>query len=414
MRALLHSVPLLLMLTACDALLSGAPDADAVLTRPIDGLSRPQLDAFLSGDEAFDDLFTAARGLGPIFNAPSCGTCHGGDGKGHPSHNLIRFGRGDASDAARFDYLTELGGAQLQDHAIPGYPPEVLPAAVATSVRSGPQVAGLGLIEAIPAEAILALADPDDRDGDGISGRANFVLAPAFVEPPGAACTCAGCMSTADGCRQLGRFGRKATAVTLQQQVVGAYHQDMGLTTEQHPQDLWNPQLGAPVGDGVPDPEIPAGVAASVVFYMHTLAPPPRRGADQPEVQGGERVFRAIGCAACHVPELRTGESPIAPLRDRPAAIYSDLLLHDMGDALADGYPEQQATGREWRTTPLWGLGLVPRLLGGQEFYLHDGRARTLEEAIRLHGGESQPSATRFTELSTADQRALLAFLRSL
>jgi CxxC motif-containing protein (DUF1111 family) len=401
------------LLPGCDALLSPLPPDDEILEGPIDGLSPAQLRTFLHGDEAFSDLFTAERGLGPVFNAPSCERCHPGDGKGHPETNLTRFGRGAWDDAARFDYLPDLGGAQLQDRAIPGYVPEVLPAGVAVSVRSGPVVSGLGLLEAIPEEAILRLADPEDRDGDGISGRPNYVLVPPFLEAP-AGCACPGCKMTPEGCKRLGRFGRKATAINLLQQTVGAYHQDMGLTTDQIIDDIYNPLTGGPSGDEVADPEVPSSTVQSVVFYLRTLRPPPRRGADEPQVQRGEALFGQIGCAACHVPVLQSGDSPIGPLHRQQVALYSDLLLHDLGDRLADHYPEGEATGREWRTTPLWGLGVVKNLLGGQEFYLHDGRARTLEEAITLHGGEAAHAAEQYGRLPSADREALLAFLRSL
>lgn len=404
----------LLLLPSCGELLGPAPAEDQILDGPIEGLSGAQLRTFLQGDEAFRMQFTAAQGLGPVFNATSCDGCHSGDGKGHPGANLTRFGRGDGGDAALFDYLAELGGAQLQDHAIPGYTPEVLPtgiAGMATSVRSGPAVAGLGLIEAIPDEAILALADPDDKDGDGVSGRGNFVLPPPFLAE--SSCTCAGCKVTAAGCKRLGRFGRKATAVNLLQQVTGAYHDDMGLTSEQFVKDVYNPLLG-PSGDAVPDPEVPSSTVQATVFYMRTVRPPSRRDAEDPAVLRGEQAFGRVGCAACHVPSLESGPSPIEPLSRRAVPLYSDLLLHDLGPALADGYPEGEATGREWRTTPLWGLGLIPNLLGGQEYYLHDGRARTLEEAIRLHGGEGEASAARFAALPEAERADLLRFLRSL
>lgn len=400
-------------ITGCDALLGPLPPDDEILEGPIEGLTGAQLRSFVAGDEAFGDLFTADRGLGPVFNAASCDSCHPGDGKGPPSLNLTRFGRGDPMVAARFDYLVELGGAQLQDRAIPGYPAEVLPAGVAVSQRAGPVVVGLGLIEAIPDEAILQRADPDDLDGDGISGRANYVMVPPFLStPPG--CVCAGCKLNAQGCLRLGRFGRKATAIDLVQQTVTAYHEDMGLTTEQLPTDVWNPMVGAGTGDAVADPEVPASAVHSVVFYLRTLRAPSRRAAEDPGVKRGERLFGEIGCAACHVPSLRTGASPIEVLRDRDVPLYSDLLLHDMGDGLADSYPEGEATGREWRTTPLWGLGITPSLLGGQESYLHDGRARSLTEAIQLHGGEAQRSTDRFLQLPASERDALLAFLRSL
>lgn len=411
LRAVLYAG--LAALTSCDALLSPLPKDDEILEGPIEGLSGAQLNTFTAGDRAFGDLFDVLRGLGPVYNAPSCDSCHPGDGKGPPSLNLTRFGRGDAMDASRFDYLVNFGGAQLQDRSIPGYPAEVLPENVATSPRSGPVVVGLGYIEAISDAEILKYADPADLDGDGISGRPNYTPPPPFIGTP-QDCMCAGCKLTPQGCLRLARFGRKATAIDLLQQTVNAYHEDMGLTTEQHPQDVWNPQVGMSTGDTVADPEVPASDVNSVVFYLRTLRAPQRRATDDPVVQSGEQLFRDIGCAACHIPSLRSGDSPIAALRDQEVRLYSDLLLHDLGDALADFYPEGEATGREWRTTPLWGLGITPNLLGGQEYYLHDGRARSLSDAIRLHGGEAQRSTDRFMALPETEKDALLAFLRSL
>ncbi len=399
--------------TGCDALLGPLPSDDEILEGPIEGLTGAQLRSFAHGDQAFGELFSAATGLGPVFNAPSCDSCHPGDGKGPPSLNLTRFGRGDASDATRFDYLVELGGAQLQDRAIPGYVAEVLPAGVATSLRSGPVVVGLGYIEAISDEEILKNADPMDLNGDGISGRANYIRVPHFLDVPDN-CVCPGCKLTAQGCMRLARFGRKATAIDLQQQTVGAYQQDMGITSEQLMQDLFNPQVGQATGDAIADPEVSASTVSSVVFYLRTLRAPRRRNRADPSVQRGERLFSEVGCAACHIPTLRSGASSLEVLRDQDVGLYSDLLLHDMGSALADYYPEGEATGFEWRTTPLWGLGIVPNLLGGHAYYLHDGRARTLLDAIMLHGGEAQRSKDRFTALPPDEQEALLAFLRSL
>jgi CxxC motif-containing protein (DUF1111 family) len=400
-------------LCGCDALLSGAPADDATLDAPIEGLTPTQLRTFFRGDEAFNTLFGPADGLGPVFNAPSCASCHPFDGRGHPLFNLARFGRGDPNDPASFNYLEELGGPQLQDRAIPGYEPERLPPNVAVSVRGGPVVAGVGLLEAVPVETLIGLSDPTDGDGDGISGRVSFVLPPPFVPVP-PTCDCVGCQATPEGCRLLARFGRKATAVSLLRQTVGAYHADMGITTDFMPVDVFNPVVGGPSGDGVADPEVPAATVHDVVFYLQTLAPPPRRDGGDAQVLAGERIFGEIGCPGCHVPALPTGASPIAPLAFVTAHAYTDLLLHDLGPDLADGFPEGDATGSEWRTTPLWGIGLVPTLLGGEEHYLHDGRARSLTEAIDLHGGEAKESADGFRGLSADARDALLAFLRSL
>jgi CxxC motif-containing protein (DUF1111 family) len=404
---MLRRVPLLLLaVCGCGALFSDPPAADQSFDGPIEGLTRPQLATFLLGDEAFGFVFAAENGLGPIFNQSACTSCHPNDGKGHPSANLVRFGKGDASDAAEFDYMIEWGGPQLQDHAIAGYQPETLPeGATAISARSGPLAVGLGLIEALPDSAILAHADPDDENDDGIRGVPNYVLPPEFV-PTGNRYVTEG--------KVIGRFGRKATAVTLLHQAAAAYLNDMGITSDFFGEDLFNPLVGGPSGDLAADPEVSSDLVHNVVFYLQTLRPPLRRNTDAPEVQQGDALFTTVGCSSCHVPSMKTGSHPIAALSQKTIELYSDLLLHDMGDKLADNYPEGSATGAQWRTTPLWGLGIVQNQLGGDAHYLHDGRARSLTEAIELHGGESQASRDAFLALTDEDQRALLAFLRSL
>lgn len=407
-------VALLGLCAGCDALLSSRPAADQVLDVPIDGLSYEQLQAHLDGDALFDQLFTPETGLGPIFDAPSCASCHPGSGRGSAPTGFIRFGTGDSTRAETFNYLTELGGPQLHPFAIPGYAPEVLPPGVNASHRTGPQVVGLGLLEAVPAATLLARSDPDDRDGDGISGRPNYVPVPSFIAVP-AACDCPDCRKFPDGCRLLGRFGRKARSISLLQQAARALHDDIGITTTFFPDLLYNPLFGGPTTDpGVPDPKAPVQVVHDLEFYLRTLRPPQRRNADDAQVVRGSTVFVGLGCVSCHVPEMKTGDSPIAPLSQVTFHPYTDLLLHDMGPALADGVPDEQASGSEWRTTPLWGLGTVGNLMGGERYYLHDGRARTIEEAILNHGGEAASRRQRFQQLGDDDRRALLAFLRSL
>lgn len=396
-----HSVVIILVLSvllaSCEALFTEAPEPGEAFDEPLEGLTMQQRAAFARGDEAFAKIFTVKEGLGPIFNQPSCESCHPRDGKGHPRTNLIRFGRWDGSS---FDPLFEEGGPQLQERSIPGVMPEVLPAhANAVSRRSGPIVFGLGLIEAIPDSEILKRADPDDADGDGISGRPNWVSAPEYV---------------GNGAGPyLGRFGRKAGVAFLLQQVVTAYQQDIGITTDYLPTENAHPQAGISVRDDAPDPELPASVVDDVVAYLRTLAPP-KRGPITAEVQEGERVFSAIGCASCHTPTMKTGPSPIRALSNVEVPLYSDLLLHDMGPELADNFFEGSATGTEWRTTPLWGLRLIKQFLGGTPFYLHDGRTSDLREVIRLHGGEAAGARTRFHQLSAREQEVLIKFLESL
>ena len=387
-------------LWGCDAVLTKAPLGPDTLESPFSGLTNTLNTTFVRGDENFDHVFTVREGLGPIFNQPACASCHPGDGRGKPDAGLlVRFSRGS-------DLIPLLGGPQLQDRAIPGVMPETLPPGVNTSPRLPPPVFGVGLIEAIPEETILKLADPDDIDGDGISGRPNMVEPAEFVPPTE--------VGSGPGPR-LGRFSRKAQVTSLLQQISEAYHQDMGITSDFLPVENPHPQAGGAVapGDQVPDPEITARVVLETVAYVRLLAPP-RRGEITEEVRKGEALFASLGCAKCHVPSLRTGPSPVPQLNSAEARLYSDLLLHDMGPALADNRPDGQANGLEWRTTPLWGLRLVAENLGGTPFYLHDGRTSDLSEAIRLHGGEAEKARNAFVGLSDADRRAVIAFLNSL
>ncbi|MEK7727656.1 MAG: di-heme oxidoredictase family protein, partial [candidate division KSB1 bacterium] len=355
-RELLVAVIILpLLLSGCSDLLTEAPNQNEVLDGQVEGLSPAQARAHIAGDEAFSARFTPQTGLGPVFNQTSCESCHPGDGRGHPATNLRRFGKTTANG---FDYMREHGGPQLQDRAIPGYPAEQLPAGITgLSERGGPIVVGLGFIDAIPDAAILAHEDPNDANGDGISGRANFVSAPTFLNPNAD-------KILRDG-KYLGRFGRKATAINLLQQTAGAYLNDMGVTSEFEPMELFNAVLGNHLGDNVADPEVATETINNVVFYLQTLRVPPRRNADAAEVRTGERIFAEIKCASCHLPETQTGPNAIAPLALQKVALYSDLLLHDMGATLADNYPEGEASGSEWRATPVWGLGNVGNVLGG-------------------------------------------------
>jgi CxxC motif-containing protein (DUF1111 family) len=392
------ALALLLALPAgCGRLLTTAPDAADLFDAPLPGLSPAEHAAFVEGDEQFGKAFAMTEGLGPIFNNVSCASCHSGDGRGRPENALTRFG-------VLGSPAPELGGPQLQDRAIPGAEAERLPAGVETSLRLPPPVFGMGLIEAVPDDSILVRADPTDQDGDGISGRPNRVSVPEFVpahEPGGTA-------------PALGRFGRKAQVSSLLQQTVDAYHQDIGITTDFRPDENVNPLASRPTeaADRVADPEIPASVVRSVVAYLRLLAPP-APGESTPRREQGRALFTAIRCAACHVPVLRTGPHATPALDRRELALYSDLLLHDMGDALADGRPDGDANGREWRTTPLWGLRVMREFLDGQAFLMHDGRARSVEAAILLHGGEAQAARDTFLALSAAERAALLDFVES-
>lgn len=380
-------------IVACGQLATELPRAGDVFDAPLDGLSDAEAAAFIRGDIEFGRRFAPATGLGPIFNNVSCASCHSGDGRGLLDNSLHRIGSPDD------DFLRALGGPQIQDKAIAGAEFERVPAGVAVSVRLPPPVFGVGLIEAIPDASILANADPDDRDRDGISGRPNWVYANAYVpshEPGGG-----------DGLK-LGRFGRKAQISNLLQQVAEAYHQDIGITSDFIPIENRNPRSSLEA-DRIPDPEIPAATVIAVTHYIRALAPP-APGQGSPE---GRALFASTQCAKCHIPELQTGTGVLNALSNQPVRLYSDLLLHDMGDELADGRPDGQATGREWRTAPLWGLRLMKQFLDGRTLLMHDGRARSVDDAIRLHGGEAAASRDAFARLTPDQKRALIAYVES-
>jgi CxxC motif-containing protein (DUF1111 family) len=387
-----------------------------VLDGTIPGLTPSQVRQHFAGDEEFGRRFGVADGLGPVFVATSCEQCHAGDGKGHPAFNLRRFGRMTPSG---FDPLVALGGPQLQHRAIPGYPAEVLPAeATGIAAFTPPAVTGLGYLDAVEDATLIALADPDDADGDGISGRLQLHepddLLRRVLELEARGSPDPGARGTLVEGKYIGRFGKKALTVNLLHQTVAAYHEDMGITSDLIPDDIFNPRAGNRGSDDAPDPEVSSSAVANVVFYLKTLRAPSRRERNHPEVLAGERLFAEIGCAKCHVPVLVTGASNIAVLDRIEFYPYTDLLLHDMGPGLDDGYTEGVATTAEWRTPPLWGIGIQERFQGGQAFYLHDGRARTLTEAIEWHGGEGAASRDAFRSLSEADKERLLRFLRSL
>ncbi len=399
-----------------DPLFPGPPTDDEILEGPIAGLSAPQHATFVRGDGEFGRPFAPAEGLGPLFIAQSCDACHAGDGKGHPLFDITRFGR---YVGPVFDPMVAEGGPQLQNRAILGYLAERVPAGATAMARfTPPAVTGLGLLEAVDDTTILALADSADLDGDGISGRPSWVAASPLVAQLAASAT-AGVPGTPSrhldwSGQYLGRFSKKARAVTLRHQTVNAYLDDMGLTTDDHPEDLLLPGVAGGVGDGVADPEVASGIVSSVTFYLRTLRPPPRRGVNDPAVLAGRDHFVAIGCAGCHVLTLRTGRSEIAPLDRVTFAPLTDLLLHDMGPDLDDGYTEGNATSAEWRTAPLWGIGLAERATGGTMFLLHDGRARSLRAAIGFHGGEAAASRAAFNALTPVEQERVLRYLRSL
>lgn len=394
-----------LILVSCQKLiLPQLPDADTVLDQPIATLTPTQLSYHNDGDIAFGRIFAEIDGLGPIFVANSCESCHNGDGKGHPATQLTRFGK---MENGVFDPMLSQGGPQLQTLSIPNYIGEVLPAGVTGVTRFiAPAVSGLGYIEAIADADILAWADAADANGDGISGVPQYVSAPDYFVPQD--------WHIPSNDKYIGRFGRKASAINLLQQTVEAYRNDMGVTSDFNMNELYNVQVGLQTGDNTPDPEVSASDVHSVVFYLQTLKVPPRRGENNADVIAGELIFKQIGCDKCHRPSFVTQKNAIAALSEKTVYPYSDFLLHDMGSELDDRYTEGTATTAEWRTTPLWGLGLSDGSQGNKAYYLHDGRAKNLTEAILLHGGEGNDSREKFKALSTSQVNQLFQFLSSL
>jgi CxxC motif-containing protein (DUF1111 family) len=415
-------------------------------SRPAPILSDDEELLFFVGNSFFNQNWVAAPsstqardGLGPLFNARSCAGCHLKDGRGRPPAFPGERGAGlllRLSVPGRDLYGRPLPepayGGQVQDQAVPGVPAEgqieiayaeiqgafadgtpyalrqpvyrltetrygpLHPEAM-LSPRVAPLLAGLGLLEAVPEETILELADPADSDGDGVSGRPNYVW------------------DALNHCRALGRFGWKANQARVLQQVAAAFLGDMGIATSLFPgQDCTRAQeecLSAPHGG---HPEIADDDLHKMALYASALAVPARRGWDDPQVLSGKAIFARAGCTACHVPRLETGLHPTLPgLSHQTIHPYTDLLLHDMGEGLADGRPDFQATGREWRTPPLWGIGLV-QIVNGHTTFLHDGRARNLMEAVLWHGGEAEASRQKVLHLDAPDREALLAFLQSL
>jgi CxxC motif-containing protein (DUF1111 family) len=384
-----------LVVIACNKMLPAVPADDHLLDGPTDGLTTAEHKQFLAGDVAFnDEVFTTATGLGPVFVATSCGSCHAGDGKGHPFTTLTRFGQ---TDSTGNKFLNQ-GGPQLQNRAIPGYIPEQIPAGATHSNFTPPANTGLGFLDAVTDETILSMADPDDADGDGISGVPNWSFIPDYLQLRRDA--------VEKNNKYICRFGKKGAAYDLLHQTVNAYNQDIGITSSYAPTDTYT---------GVnTDAEISDNTINNVVFYLKTLKAPVQRNSNDLNVQAGKELFIQVNCSGCHKPDLQTGYSSIAPLSNKTIHPYTDLLLHDMGAGLDDGYTEGSALTNEWRTPPLWGLGLSRNSQGGQYFLLHDGRAHSIEEAINLHGGEAQDSRDHFQQLGDIEKRQLLKFLESL
>ena len=392
---------------------------------------------------------TARDGLGPVFNTNACQNCHIRDGRGRPpspnSNNavsmLVRLSI--PNDALYAKVIERQGvvpeptyGGQLQDMAVPGVAPEgkvrvdYTPVTVTFkdgtqvelrqpqlqitqlgygpmhpearfSARVAPPMIGLGLLEAIPEEAIRANADPQDLNNDGIKGRTNRVW------------------DDAQGKQVLGRFGWKAGQPNLNQQNAHAFNGDLGLTTRLLTADDCTPTqidcLAAANGNGPQgEPEVSDNILRLVLFYIRNIAVPMRKDVDSPQVLAGKQLFHQAGCQGCHIPQFKTAANAAEPEQANQLIWpYSDLLLHDMGPGLADNRTEFLAGGQDWRTPPLWGIGLTETVSGHTQF-LHDGRARNLLEAVLWHGGEAQAAQQQVLTFNAEQREALLAFLNSL
>lgn len=417
---------------------------------PLGNISMTKRLDFSVGNSFFRNPWVAAPasteardGLGPLFNTNSCQGCHLKDGRGHPptgdENPIALFLRlslpSSQADPATLEQRGALPvpnyGLQLQTAAISGAQPEgklvieyrprevsfadghsvtlqeptysiaepaygKLPEELKTSPRLAPPMIGLGLLEAIPEADLIAAADPDDVDGDGISGRYNQVW------------------DVRSGSTVMGRFGWKAGEPSIEQQGLHAFAGDMGLTSSLVPQTDCMEGQGCNAFPNGGTPEVSDDVAEFVTFYASSLAVPMRRHMDDPAVKQGAERFNVLGCASCHTPRHRTATDASRPtLADQEIWPYSDFLLHDLGDALADHRSEFQADGHEWRTPPLWGIGLA-QTVNPRAGFLHDGRARTLEEAILWHGGEAEIATQGYRELPADQRTELIRFLESL
>lgn len=384
----------LIGLTSCETSYVDIPKDDELLDGTIDGLTSSQLSQFLRGDTAVNEVFTRETGLGSTFVGTSCINCHAGDGKWHLFTTLTRFGQVDETG----NKFLNQGRPQLQNRALPGFLPEQIPAGATFSKFTPPAFSGLGFLQYVSDADLLAMEDPNDIDGDGISGKVNWIVIPDYSQPSPS--------SISQNGKHIGRFGKKAAAFDLLHQSVNAYNQDMGITSVFSPIDHYsNLEI---------DPEVPTAKVNDVVFYLNVLKAPIQRNQNDNEIIKGKQLFKQINCTGCHKSELTTGYSPISPLSFKTFSPYTDLLLHDMGSGLDDGYTEGSAKTYEWKTPALWGIGLSENSQGGNYFLMHDGRARSIEEAIMMHGGEAKNSKNTFENLSQADKNAVLKFIKSL
>ena len=386
-------LPILLcsVLTGCG--IADETEVEAPAGTPLPGVTTYESEQFVLGQALFNRAFTPEEGLGPLFNQVSCSSCHDlPTSGGHGAEPVTKVS--DFDERTGCNLLKEDGGDLLQASVVPalrtaGILPERIPvSATAVTELRAPALYGIGLVGAIEDEDILIKADPDDQDGDGISGRPG-------LGPDGS----------------LGRFGSKAQHATLSEFIENAIRGEMGLTTPAHPVEEMPNGLPLPEGsDPVPDPEIETSDLTLLSAYIGFLAQPPRRTLDSPEDQAaseeGRQIFANIGCATCHTPTLVTGNHQSSALNRKRFRIYSDLLLHDMGPELAS-ICAPGASPSEWRTTRLVGLYL-------RSEFLHDGRARSVRDAILMHGGEAESARYRFQDLTPELQQSVLLFLRTL
>ncbi len=447
--ALTMALPVLLLLAASPAVARDAePIAVASATREAFSLPLPQMESglkesFSRGRSLFRQNWVIAPardeqvdGLGPFYNRISCIACHAANGKGHApdgpgeraSSLLVRLSAA-GRDAHGGPKPHPVYGEQFREGSIPGVPgPGRLSVGwrthqvrlaggekaalrapilrfhelaygpmgtVQTSARIGPAVFGLGLLEAVPDGVLEAMAR--ERKPDGVKGKLNRVH------------------DAQSGGTVIGRFGLKANRGSLRDQIAGAMSGDLGITSPLMPDENCTPtQAACRLAAHGGAPELSALQLDDLQVYLSFLAPPAARGQQRPEVKRGAQLFGTSGCTACHRPQLAVGKHPLlGELSGGTIAPYTDLLLHDMGPGLADRRPDFKASGREWRTPPLWGAGLL-RQMNERAGYLHDGRARDLQEAILWHGGEAGAAQRRYVRLSVEERSALLAFINSL
>ncbi|CAN2536150.1 hypothetical+protein [Methylocapsa aurea] len=413
-------------------------------THPVAGLDEAAEEIFYRGriefmrSWAFPPGGGEASGLGPLFNRISCAACHQKNGRGRPPEGpndrmlsmLVRLSvPGEAPHGAPKPHPAY--GGQLNEEGAPGVPGEGRAAisweettttladgavvslrrphiefvdlaygpidGVLVSPRVAPAVFGDGLLEAVPVAALKQIAA--EQPAHGVHGVLNEVH------------------DVISGQTTSGRFGWKANSPNLKQQIAEAFIGDLGVTTELFPENQCAEQQQAcrDAPKSKNRPELSSDRLADIDFYNAHLAPPERRDAADPQILRGEKQFISAGCGVCHVPNLRTEAHPRYPntLPAQTIAPYTDLLLHDMGEGLADGRPDFRASGRQWRTAPLWGLGLT-HIVNEHSLFLHDGRARSLEEAILWHGGEAEAARSAYSALPKNERQALIAFLRSL